>query len=163
RELHARRCHAGGTARHLEWRALQSISRGADLRSAATGLRQLRLALEPVTMQLPDASAIVVVVIPCLNEQEPIGDVVREVLAQGLEEVAVVDTGSTDATAERAERAGARIACEPQRGYGRACAAGLRAVRGDASIVCFLDGDGSDMPSFLADIVGPVARNEADF
>ncbi len=52
---------------------------------------------------------------------------------------------------------------EPTRGYGRACAAGVAQVRADAEIVCFLDGDGSDVPRFMADIVGPVARGEADF
>jgi hypothetical protein len=55
------------------------------------------------------------------------------------------------------------VVSEPQRGYGRACAAGLRALRPDADIVCFIDGDGSDVPSFLADVVGPVVRGEADF
>jgi len=114
-------------------------------------------------MRLDGTDAVVAVVIPCLNEAEPIADVVRDVLAQGVDEVIVVDNGSTDATAERARAAGARIACEPQRGYGRACAAGLRAIRADADIVCFLDGDGSDVPAFLPDVVGPVARDEADF
>jgi len=114
-------------------------------------------------MRLPNTSAIVAVVIPCLNEQEPISDVVREVLAQGADEVIVVDNGSTDATAQRARDAGARVVCEPQRGYGRACAAGLRSVRADAAVVCFLDGDGSDVPAFMVNVVGPVARNEADF
>jgi hypothetical protein len=52
---------------------------------------------------------------------------------------------------------------EPQRGYGRACAAGAAAVRPDCEIICFLDGDGSDVPSFLPAVVGPVARGEADF
>jgi glycosyltransferase involved in cell wall biosynthesis len=85
------------------------------------------------------------------------------VLAQGADEVIVVDNGSTDATAARAAEAGARLVSEPQHGYGRACAAGVRAVRIDADIVCFLDGDGSDVPSHFADVVGPVARGEADF
>jgi len=102
-------------------------------------------------------------VIPCLNEEDAIPGVVREVLAQGADEVIVVDNGSTDATAARARDAGARVVSEPQRGYGRACAAGVRAVRADADIVCFLDGDGSDVPSHFADVVGPVARGEADF
>jgi len=114
-------------------------------------------------MQLPRAQPIVAVVIPCLNEEGPIADVVREVLAQGVDEVVVVDNGSTDATAARARAAGAHVVAEPQRGYGRACAAGVRAVRGDAAIVCFLDGDGSDVPAFMADVVGPIARDEADF
>jgi len=114
-------------------------------------------------MRLAGANAVVAVVIPCLNEEEPITDVVREVLAQGVDEVIVVDNGSTDATAARAQAAGARVVVERERGYGRACAAGLRAIRADADIVCFLDGDGSDVPAFLADVVGPVARDEADF
>lgn len=113
-------------------------------------------------MQLGTAQAVVCVVIPCLNEEEPIAGVVREVLVQGVDEVIVVDNGSTDATAARAREAGARVIVEPTRGYGRACAAGLAAVRDDA-IVCFIDGDGSDVPAFLPDVVGPVARGEADF
>jgi glycosyltransferase involved in cell wall biosynthesis len=113
-------------------------------------------------MQFGETQAMVCVVIPCLNEEEPIAGVVREVLAQGVDEVIVVDNGSTDATALRARDAGARVIIEPRRGYGRACAAGLAAVRDDA-IVCFLDGDGSDVPAFLPDVVGPVARGEADF
>jgi glycosyltransferase involved in cell wall biosynthesis len=114
-------------------------------------------------MRLDSATPIVSVVIPCLNEEAPIGDVVREVRAQGVDEVIVVDNGSTDATADRARAAGARVVSEPQRGYGRACAAGLRSISADADVVCFLDGDGSDVPSFLAAVIGPVARDEADF
>jgi hypothetical protein len=109
------------------------------------------------------AAAKTSVVIPCLNEEDAIPGVVREVLAQGADEVIVVDNGSTDATAARAREAGARVVSEPVRGYGRACAAGLRAVRPDAEIVCFLDGDGSDVPAHFADVVAPVARGEADF
>ena len=114
-------------------------------------------------MQLSGASVIVCVVIPCLDEEEAIAPVVREVLEQGVDEVIVVDNGSADATAARASEAGARVVSEPVRGYGRACAAGVAGVRPDAEIVCFLDGDGSDVPSFLADVAGPVARGEADF
>jgi len=114
-------------------------------------------------MRLSGSDRIVSVVIPCLDEEEPIAGVVAEVLAQGVDEVIVVDNGSTDATAESARAAGARVVSEPQRGYGRACAAGLRAVRADTDVVCFLDGDGSDVPSYFADVVGPVARGEADF
>ena len=114
-------------------------------------------------MRLGDGAAIVSVVIPCLNEEEPIAGVVTEVLAQGVDEVIVVDNGSTDATAARAAAAGARVVSEPRRGYGRACAARLAAVRGDAEIICYLDGDGSDVPAFLAAVVSPVATGQADF
>jgi hypothetical protein len=108
-------------------------------------------------------NAVVSVVIPCLDEEEPIAGVVREVLAQGVDEVIVVDNGSRDATAARAREAGARVVAEPRRGYGMACAAGVAAVRADADIVCFLDGDGSDVPAFLGSIVSPIARGKADF
>jgi len=114
-------------------------------------------------MRFPSGEAIVGVVIPCLNEEEPIAGVVAEVLGQGVDEVIVVDNGSTDRTAERARAAGARVVAEPQRGYGRACAAGVAAIRADADIVCFLDGDGSDVPAFLTAVTGPIVCNEADF
>jgi len=114
-------------------------------------------------VQLERAAAIVSVVIPCLNEEDAIAAVVREVAAQGVDEVVVVDNGSTDATAARAAAAGARVAHEPRRGYGRACAAGVAAVRADCEIICFLDGDGSDVPAFMPAVIGPLARSEADF
>ncbi|MFG1397125.1 glycosyltransferase family 2 protein [Roseixanthobacter pseudopolyaromaticivorans] len=103
------------------------------------------------------------IIIPCLNEEEPIADVVREVRAQGVGEVIVVDNGSTDRTAARAEEAGARVVRAPVRGYGRACAAGLAAIAPGTEIVCFLDGDGSDVPAFIGSVIGPIARGEADF
>lgn len=114
-------------------------------------------------MQFPGGHRIVSVVIPCLNEEDPIADVVGEVLAQNADEVIVVDNGSTDRTAERAARAGARVIAQPARGYGRACAAGVAAIRPDADIVCFMDGDGSDVPSFLFDVVAPLVTKDADF
>lgn len=108
-------------------------------------------------------SARVVVIIPCLNEAEPIADVVRDVLAQGVHEVIVVDNGSTDATAAIAGAAGARVVSEPIRGYGRACAAGVAALDPATDIVCFIDGDGSDVPGFIAQVVAPIAAGSADF
>ncbi len=114
-------------------------------------------------MKLPSGERKVSAVIPCLNEEEPIAGVVREVLAQGVDEVIVVDNGSTDRTVENATAAGARVVREPQRGYGRACAAGLAAVDAQTDIVCFLDGDGSDVPDFMPALIAPLAADEADF
>jgi glycosyltransferase involved in cell wall biosynthesis len=103
------------------------------------------------------------VIIPALNEQDPIAGVVRECLATGLpDEVIVVDNGSTDQTAERAREAGARVVIAP-RGYGRACAAGVRALSPECNIVIFLDGDGSDVPAFMNQLVDPIARGTHDF
>jgi glycosyltransferase involved in cell wall biosynthesis len=103
------------------------------------------------------------VVIPALNEEEPIAGAVRECLITGIpNEVIVVDNGSDDRTAERARAAGARVVTAP-RGYGRACAAGVRAVSPTCEIVVFLDGDGSDCPEFMAQLVGPIVANNYDF
>jgi glycosyltransferase involved in cell wall biosynthesis len=104
------------------------------------------------------------VIIPALNEEEPIGDVVCSVLATGIpSEVIVADNGSDDATAERAATAGAKIVSEPNRGYGRACAAGVRSVSPDCEILVFLDGDGSDCPEFMPALIGPIIANTHDF
>ena len=104
------------------------------------------------------------VIIPCLNEEEPIADVVRECLATGLpREVLVVDNGSTDRTAARATAAGARVVSQPARGYGRACAAGVAAADPACEILLFLDGDGSDVPALMDRLIAPVADGTQDF
>ncbi len=103
------------------------------------------------------------VVIPALNEEEPIADVVRSCLATGLPgEVIVVDNGSTDRTAERAREAGARVV-EASRGYGRACAAGVAAISPESDIIVFLDGDGSDCPELMDRLVRPIIEGTHDF
>ena len=103
------------------------------------------------------------VVIPALNEEEPIAGVVRECLATGVpREVIVVDNDSTDRTAERARDVGARV-ITASRGYGRACAAGAGSVSPECDIVVFLDGDGSDIPAFIPKLIEPIARGMHDF
>ncbi|HVF73286.1 MAG TPA: glycosyltransferase family 2 protein [Chthoniobacterales bacterium] len=109
-------------------------------------------------------SSSISVVIPALNEEEPIAAVVRDCFTTGLPgEVIVVDNGSTDRTAERANAAGAKVVAEPTPGYGRACATGLRAISPECDIVVFLDGDGSDCPEFMPQLVDPIRRGEQDF
>jgi glycosyltransferase involved in cell wall biosynthesis len=105
----------------------------------------------------------VTVVIPALNEEEPIAGVVREVLATGIpSEVIVVDNESTDRTGERARAAGARVVSAP-RGYGRACAKGAATVSNETQIIVFLDGDGSDCPEFVSALIEPIFRGTHDF
>jgi glycosyltransferase involved in cell wall biosynthesis len=102
------------------------------------------------------------VVIPTLNEAEPIGAVVRGVPCDLVDDIVVSDSGSTDRTVERAREAGARVVVETERGYGRACAAGFAAVR-DCDIIVFLDGDGSDRPELIPTLVEPILSGAYDF
>ncbi len=103
----------------------------------------------------------VVAVIPALNEAGSIARVVAAVPRDLVSEVIVVNNGSTDRTAEIAASVGARVVSEPQRGYGAACKAGLDAAA-DADILVYLDGDASDQPQELAQVLAPVVRGEAD-
>jgi glycosyltransferase involved in cell wall biosynthesis len=106
---------------------------------------------------------VVSAIIPCLDEEMAIGQVVTAVLAQNVSEVVVVDGASRDRTAQRAEAAGARVVVEPRRGYGRAIQTGIAAVRDDSDILVFLDGDGSDPPEFISDLVAPIVAGQAVF
>ena len=103
------------------------------------------------------------VVVPALNEEEPIGTVVREIIATGIpREVVVVDNESTDRTADEAKSAGADVVSAP-RGYGRACAAGAAAVSKDCDVIVFLDGDGSDVPALMPSLLDPIYNGTYDF
>lgn len=115
------------------------------------------------TRDNPQPAKRVAVVIPALNEEAVIGDVVCKVPREIVDEVIVVDNGSSDETAQRARAAGACVVEEPRRGYGRACRAGFLAVDRDCLIVVFLDGDGSDCPEFIDRLVQPIASGQYDF
>ena len=103
------------------------------------------------------------VIIPCLDEAEAIGRCVAAVLAQGVGEVIVVDGGSKDGTAEKARQAGARVIVEARRGYGRALMTGMAALPPSASVVLFIDGDGSDRPEMIPAVLEPIESGKADF
>ena len=104
------------------------------------------------------------VIIPALNEEEPIAGVVHECFETNIpSEIVVVDNGSADRTAERARGARAKVVSEPRHGYGRACLAGIRALGSESEIVVFLDGDGSDCPEFMKQLVDPIAAGTHDF
>ena len=68
----------------------------------------------------------------------------------------MVDNGSRDRTAEVARAAGARVVVEPRRGYGQACLTGIAALGDAADVIVFLDGDHSDHPAQLPDVVAPI-------
>lgn len=108
------------------------------------------------------------IIIPAWNEEATISRVVtetREALSAcaQISRVLVVDNGSTDATAAMARRAGAEVASEPRRGYGRACLTGIAAlVPAATDVIIFMDGDGSDDPSEIPALVAPITEDKAD-
>ncbi|MCA9924603.1 MAG: glycosyltransferase family 2 protein [Anaerolineales bacterium] len=103
------------------------------------------------------------VIVPALNEAGNIAALVHETRAQSVDWVIVVDNGSTDETAARAQNAGAVVVSEPRRGYGFACAAGTAvAMAKGADILAYIDGDFSSLPSELPLLLVPIQKNEAD-
>jgi len=105
---------------------------------------------------------LVALVIPTLNEEEAIGGVIAAVPRAVVDDIIVVDSGSTDRTVENARAAGARIVELRERGYGRACRAGANAAQ-NCDIIVFLDGDGSDCPELIRRLVEPIADGRYDF
>lgn len=114
----------------------------------------LRLTREPTEEPVG-----VSIIIPCRNEAASVAACVadaRDALARCgyAGEVLVVDNASTDATAENARRAGARVVRQPIRGYGAACLRGIEVARG--GILVFVDGDGTYDLSILHRFVEPL-------
>jgi glycosyltransferase involved in cell wall biosynthesis len=108
-----------------------------------------------------DAPQRCTVLIPALDEAGAIAEVVRRVPTRLNADVLVVDNGSRDGTAAIAAAAGARVVCEPRRGYGRACHTGV-AASPDAAVVIFIDGDGSMPPEEIDALLAPIAEGRAD-
>src|ERR1700721_1902022 len=112
-----------------------------------------------------NASTLLLVVIPCLNEEENIEECVRtalEVLERtGIDgEVLVVDNASEDDSAALAAASGARVVSEPRRGYGSAYLAGFAAARGRYIVMADADltYDFNEIPRFVAELDGGAGR-----
>ncbi len=80
-----------------------------------------------------------------------------------VSEVIVVDNGSRDNTADVARAAGATVLRESRRGYGYACLTGIaHAMKNDPDIIAFVDGDMSDHPEELDEIIRPIIEGGYD-
>jgi glycosyltransferase involved in cell wall biosynthesis len=102
----------------------------------------------------------VCVVIPALNEDKAITQVIGDLLVirdtqnnNIIDEIVVCDNGSTDQTSQAAKLAGARVVFEPIHGYGRACLRAISALRAP-EIVLFIDSD----HAFYAEQAIPLIR-----
>lgn len=102
----------------------------------------------------------ITVVIPCLNEEQGIERVLRRMPAF-VDQVIVVDNGSTDRTSEVARGLGAEVIREDVRGYGRSYKRGFRDATGD--IIITLDGDHSYPPDAISYLIEAFLHLEVDF
>jgi glycosyltransferase involved in cell wall biosynthesis len=102
----------------------------------------------------------ITVIIPCLNEEQGIEQVLRR-MPEFVDEVIVVDNGSTDRTSEVAAGFGAKVIREDVRGYGRSYKAGFASASGD--IIVTLDGDHSYPPDAISYLLEAFLHLEVDF
>ncbi|PAT32260.1 glycosyl transferase [Vandammella animalimorsus] len=104
---------------------------------------------KPITLTAGPHALTLSVVLPAKNEQEAVGQTVERIVrAWPQAEVIVVDDGSSDATAQVAEAARARVIRHPySKGNGAAIKTGARAARGD--IIVFMDADGQHDPAHI--------------
>ncbi len=102
----------------------------------------------------------ITVVIPCLNEEKGIEGVLKA-MPGFVDEVVVVDNGSTDRTADVAAAYGAKVIREDVRGYGRAYKRGFSVATGD--VIVTLDGDQSYPPDAISYLLEAFLHLEADF
>ena len=104
----------------------------------------------------------VALLMPALDEQQALAQLLDELPRQRYARLVVVDNGSTDGTAAAARAGGAEVVHEPRRGYGQACLTGLKALGSDADVIVFMDADGSDVPAEAERVLEPILRGEAD-
>ena len=109
--------------------------------------------------------AIIKVIIPAYNEQDSIANVVNDI-PKIVDEIIVISNNSTDNTAINAKNAGATVLHERKKGYGHACLKGLEYIANQkekTEIVVFLDGDYSDYPAQLSELIAPIINENIDF
>jgi Glycosyl transferase family 2 len=128
---------------------------------AVWALWRLLAAGSPSRTALPPLPARprVAAVVPVLDEVEALPALLGEIPTGLVDEIVVVDGGSRDGTVAAAQAAGTRVVVETRRGYGRACARGVAETNAD--LIVFLDGDGSDDPAALPELLEPVLEGRA--
>ena len=107
---------------------------------------------------------IIDVIIPAYNEEKSIPKVIAEI-PDLIRHIVVANNNSTDRTGEVAKGAGAEVVFEPQKGYGKACLTAMDWIKSQEiqpDIVVFLDGDYSDYPEEMMDVIRPILDKEAD-
>lgn len=108
---------------------------------------------------------IIKVIIPAYNEQNSIGKVIKEI-PKIVDEIIVISNNSADNTEINAKKAGATVLSENRKGYGFACLKGMDYISKQdikPAIVVFLDGDYSDYPEQLTEIIAPILNDNIDF
>jgi glycosyltransferase involved in cell wall biosynthesis len=108
---------------------------------------------------------IIKVIIPAYNEQDSIANVINDI-PKTVDEIIVISNNSTDNTEINAKKAGATVLKEHQKGYGFACLKGMDYISKQEikpEIIVFLDGDYSDYPEQLTEIVTPIINDNIDF
>ena len=104
------------------------------------------------------------VIIPAFNEEASIAKVISEI-PDSVTEIVVVSNNSTDNTVSNAEKAGATVLSENNKGYGYACLCGINYISKQSKkpeIIVFIDGDYSDYPEELNKLVQPILEQDMD-
>lgn len=111
----------------------------------------------------------VYVLIPAYNEEKSIASVIKAIPKKWVTEIIVINNNSDDKTAEIARNCGATVYKEAKKGYGYACLTGIEYLKAkipprliSTSIIVFLDGDYSDYPQELPQIVRPITEQNKD-
>lgn len=103
------------------------------------------------------------VLIPALNEEKSIGSVIDDIPKDIVNEIIVINNGSTDGTVETAKSHSATVLTETTRGYGHALMKGISyIIPKNPDILVFLDGDYSDFPEEIPSVVKPILENQID-
>ena len=104
----------------------------------------------------------IVVIIPAYNEEESLPLVLADI-PDFVDEVIVANNGSTDRTVEVAKNAGVTVVDENERGYGAACLKAMEKIKDETfDTVVFLDGDYSDFPEEMNQVVDPIFNDNYD-